>query len=329
MHSLTFSTIGDPAAVLTLTEGPVPAPGADELRIKTILAPIHNHDLAAVRGTSGTEVTLPATGGSEAVGLVDAVGAGVTTFRVGQRVSAGGVRGTWAEYFLASAQQVAPLVESINDETAAQLLTMPLNALSILDLLGVKAGDWLVQNAATGAVGKSVAILAKERGVQVVGLVRREAAVAELAALDLPNLVWTGAPDWQKRVSALAGDAGFSAAVDGVGGPATDELLALLALLREGGTLAFYGDVSGKPLQADAMTLIFKQLTLKGFWGAKALMQPADTENLRRLMAEVLKAAGSGALRLPAGATFPLVEAAKALAASEAGDSKGKILFRF
>jgi len=326
MHSLTFSAIGEPAAVLTLTEGPVPQPGANELRIKTILAPIHNHDLAAVRGTSGTEVTLPATGGSEAVGLVDAVGAGVTTFRVGQRVSAGGVRGTWAEYFLASAQQVAPLVESIDDETAAQLLAMPLNALSILDLLGVKAGDWLVQNAATGAVGKSVAMLAKERGVQVVGLVRREAAVAELAALDLPNVVWTGAPDWQKRVSTLAGDAGFSAAVDGVGGPATDELL---ALLRGGGILAFYGDVSGKPLQADAMTLIFKQLTLKGFWGVKALMQPADADNLRYLMAEVLRAAGSGALRLPAGATFPLAEAAQAVAASEAGGSKGKILFRF
>lgn len=326
MHSLTFSAIGEPAAVLTLTEGPVPQPGANELRIKTILAPIHNHDLAAVHGTSGTEVTLPATGGSEAVGLVDAVGAGVTTFRVGQRVSAGGVRGTWAEYFLASAQQVAPLVESIDDETAAQLLAMPLNALSILDLLGVKAGDWLVQNAATGAVGKSVAMLAKERGVQVVGLVRREAAVAELAALDLPNVVWTGAPDWQKRVSTLAGDAGFSAAVDGVGGPATDELL---ALLRGGGILAFYGDVSGKPLQADAMTLIFKQLTLKGFWGVKALMQPADADNLRYLMAEVLRAAGSGALRLPAGATFPLAEAAQAVAASEAGGSKGKILFRF
>ncbi len=326
MHSLTFSAIGDPAAVLTLTEGLVPEPGAGELRIKTILAPIHNHDLAAVRGTSGTEVTLPATGGSEAVGLVDAVGAGVTTFRVGQRVNAGGVRGTWAEYFLASAQQVAPLAEAIDDETAAQLLAMPLNALSILDLLGVKAGDWLVQNAATGAVGKSVAMLAKERGVRVVGLVRREAAVAELAALGLPNVVWMGAPDWQKQVSTLAGDAGFGAAVDGVGGPATGELL---ALLREGGTLAFYGDVSGQPLQVDAMTLIFKQLTLKGFWGMKVLMQPADAENLRRLMEEVLKAAGSGALRLPAGATFPLAEAAQAVAASEAGDSKGKVVFRF
>lgn len=301
----------------------MPTPGANELRIKMLLTPIHNHDLAAVRGTSGTQVDLPATGGSEALGLIDAIGEGVTNFQIGQRVSAGGVPGTWAEYFLAPASQVAPVADAIDDATAAQLLAMPLNALSILNLLGMRAGDWLVQNAATGAVGKSVAALAQGRGVQVVGLVRRQEAVAELAALGIPHAVWTGAPDWQQRASALAGDVGFVAAVDGVGGPATGELV---SLLREGGTLAFYGDVSGQPLQADAMMLIFKQLTLKGFWGVKALRQPAD--DLRRLIEEVMKAASSGVLRLPAGATFRLAEATQAVAASAAGDSQGKVLLR-
>lgn len=324
MRSLTFSTTGEPAEVLKLTESPVPVPGAGEVRIKTILTPIHNHDLGAVRGTSGTSVALPAIGGSEAVGLVDALGAGVTGFQVGQRVSAGGVQGTWADYFLASAQQTVLLPAAIADETAAQLLAMPLNALSILDLLRLKAGDWLVQNAATGAVGKSLAALAKARGVRVVGLVRRPDAVAELAALGFTNVVSTDAPKWRDNVSALLGDAFFSGAVDGVGGPATNDLV---SLLHDGGTLAFYGDVSGQPIQADAMTVIFKQLTIKGFWGMKALAPQAGGD-LPRLIGEVLAGAVSGALRLPAGAVFRLSEMAKALAASEAGGRKGKILLR-
>ena len=324
MKSLTFATTGDPAAVLKLTEAPVPEPGPNELRLKTMLAPIHHHDLGAVRGTSNTQVALPATGGSEAVGLVDALGAGVTGFRVGQRVSTAGASGTWAEYFLAPAPQVAPLADSIDDETAAQLLAMPLNALSILDLLAVPPGGCLVQNAATGAVGKSLAVLAKGRGIRVVGLVRREAAVAELARQGIADAVWTGAPDWQQQARALAGAAGFGAAADGVGGPATGDLVALLG---EGGTLAFYGDVSSQPLQFDPMTLIFKQLTIKGFWGMKALT-PAGGADLPALIQEVLKAAASGALRLPAGAVFSLTDAAQAVAASEAGDEKGKVLLR-
>ncbi|MDQ2947805.1 MAG: alcohol dehydrogenase catalytic domain-containing protein, partial [Acidobacteriota bacterium] len=108
MRSLMYACFGEPAEVLTFGERPVPEPQSGEVRIKTILAPIHNHDLLTVRGLYGHKPSLPAIGGSEALGVIDAVGAGVEGLAVGQRVSAASVSGTWAEAFVAPARMVIP-----------------------------------------------------------------------------------------------------------------------------------------------------------------------------------------------------------------------------
>ncbi|WP_155727728.1 alcohol dehydrogenase catalytic domain-containing protein, partial [Mycobacterium avium] len=80
-----------------------PEPGPGEVRVRTVLASIHNHDLWTIRGTYGFKPELPARSGTEAVGVVDAVGEGVTTLQPGQRVVTGGTFGVWAEYFVAPA----------------------------------------------------------------------------------------------------------------------------------------------------------------------------------------------------------------------------------
>ena len=64
------------------------------------MASIHNHDLLTIRGQYGFKPELPAIGGSEAVGIVDAIGDNVKDIKVGQRVAAASVQATWAEYFV-------------------------------------------------------------------------------------------------------------------------------------------------------------------------------------------------------------------------------------
>uniref|UniRef100_UPI0013DA3F34 alcohol dehydrogenase catalytic domain-containing protein n=2 Tax=Acinetobacter TaxID=469 RepID=UPI0013DA3F34 len=126
MQSVLHKTFGEPVDVLELGETPVPEPKAGQVRIKTILTPIHNHDVWTVRGRYGYKPELPAIGGSEAVGLIDALGEGVEHLQVGQRVSVASVHNTWAEYFLAPAAGVVPLPDEIDDQTAAQLIGMPI-----------------------------------------------------------------------------------------------------------------------------------------------------------------------------------------------------------
>ncbi|KAG1239864.1 hypothetical protein G6F68_018218 [Rhizopus microsporus] len=80
---------------------------------------------------------------------------------------------------------VIPMPDAIADEMAAQLIAMPLSALMLLEFLHVEPGQWIVQNTANGAVGKSLAMLARARGVHVANLVRNADAVAQLQALGI------------------------------------------------------------------------------------------------------------------------------------------------
>ncbi|WP_423207783.1 alcohol dehydrogenase [Paracoccus yeei] len=323
MRSATHDSFGDPAAVLKLADGPTPEPGPGQVRIRVILSPIHNHDLWTVRGSYGYKPTLPAIGGSEAMGVVDALGDGVAGLRLGQRVAAAGLRGSWAEYALAPAAGLVPLPDAITDEQGAQLIAMPFSAITLLGFLGVGPGDWFVQNAANGAVGKAVAMLARARGIHALNLVRRDAAVAEMQDLGLDALSTEGA-DWPDRVRAATGGAPIRAAVDSIGGKAAG---ALLSLLADEGLLVSFGSMTGGAMEISSGDLIFKQAVVRGFWGAKvsAAMPP---EERTRLMGELIGLVADGALILPVGGIFGLDRIGDAVRASLAPGKAGKILLR-
>lgn len=324
MRSAIHATFGDPAGVLDLGDSPVPQPGAGQVRIRTILAPIHNHDLWTVWGYYGYKPALPAIGGSEAVGIVDALGDGVQGIAVGQRVAVASVHGTWAEYFLAPAQGLVPVPDIIADEVAAQLIAMPFSAISLLDFLHVERGDWIIQNSANGAVGKTLTTLARVRGVHVVNLVRRDAGVDELAAVGIDHVVSTAQDGWQARVRSIVGDAPIRAAVDSIGGKASGELLALLG---ENGLLVSFGATADEPMPVSSRDLIFKQVTVKGFWGSKVGASiPAETR--RQLIGELIRLAAGGQLKLPVEAVYDLADVAKAAAANAQPGRKGKVLLR-
>ncbi|WP_382303995.1 zinc-binding dehydrogenase [Herbiconiux sp. UC225_62] len=324
MRALTHATFGDATDVLEVTELPLPEPGPGEVRVRTVLATIHNHDLWTIRGTYGYKPELPAASGTEAVGVVDALGEGVTTLQVGQRVVAGSF-GVWAEYFVAKAAGLVPVPDGISDETAAQLVAMPFSALSLLDYLDVAPGEWIVQNTANGAVGRLVAQFAARRGVRVLGLVRRDAGVDELAAVGIHDVVSTENDGWQDAAAAVLDGASPLAAVDSVGGSSAADLAGLLG---EGGTLVSFGAMGAGELQIPSGALIFKDITVKGFWGSR-VSREMDAGKRSALFGELFERIGSGEVELPVEAVYPFEDAREAAAASAAPGRVGKILLRF
>ena len=324
MRSATYNEFGKPTEVLSVGDRPIPEPKANEVRVKTILASIHNHDLLTIRGQYGFKPELPAIGGSEAVGVIDAVGNDVKDLKVGQRIAAASVQATWAEYFVASADMVFPVPDSLDDEMAAQLVAMPLSALMLLEFLAVESGQWVIHNAANGAVGKSLAMLAAARGVKTINLVRSSDALAELEAIGVNNNVNTDDKDWKAQVKSILGDNKISAAVDSVGGENSGELLSLLG---HGGVFAVFGAMSGKPMQLNPTDVIFKQATLKGFWGSK-LSQEMSVDNKQRLVNELIERALDGELKLPVEATFDLADITQAVDGKLQSEKKGKVLLR-
>ena len=324
MKSATYDHFGKPTEVLRYDDRPNPEPKANEVRVKTVLASIHNHDLLTIRGKYGFKPEMPAIGGSEAVGIVDAVGSDVKGLKVGQRVAAASVQATWAEYFVALEDMVFAIPDSLENEMAAQLIAMPLTSLMLLEFLDTQSGQWLIHNAANGAVGKSLAMLAAARGVHTINIVRSRDAVKELADLGIKNNINSDDDDWKEQVKAILGDAQISAAVDSVGGTASGDLLSLLG---HGGVFAVVGAMSGQPITLNPTHMIFKQATLKGFWGSK-LSQEMSVENKQRLINELIDRAVNGQLKLPTEATFDLADVVHAVDGKLQKEKKGKVLLK-
>lgn len=323
MRALIHDAFGDPAEQLRLQSAPDPTPGPGQALIRMTAAAIHNHDLLTVSGDYGFTPDLPAPSGTEATGVVEAVGEGVTNVTVGQRV-AGGAFGVWAEKYVANAAGLVPVPDAVNDEAAAQLVSMPMSALALLDSLDVSEGDWIVQNSAGGTVGRLVAQFARGRGVNVLGLVRRGAGVDELAAAGIDRVVATDRDDWREQVRAVTDGAPLRVGVDSVGGPATGDLLSLVA---DGGRLILFGGMASWQMQAGIGDVIFRGITITGFWGAR-VMPALDPDKRASLIREVVTGVASGAVALPVDEVFPLERIADAVAAHNRPGRAGKVLLR-
>jgi NADPH:quinone reductase-like Zn-dependent oxidoreductase len=321
MRSVYQDSFGSPAEVLKLGDHPLPQPGPGQVRVKLVMSPIHNHDLMTIAGRYGYIPAMPYVPGTEALGVVDALGEGVTNLKPGQRV-AGGASAAWAEYYLVDAARAVPVPDSIGDETACQMVSMPLSAKMVLHTMGAKAGDWVIQNAANGAVGKMVAQFAAEQGINVISLVRRAAGVDELAKVGIDTVVATDQSDWQSAVLDLTKGSPIRYGIDSIGGPASDEIFSVMG---EGSTLYSFGALTGRPLEISAANLLFKQARVEGFWLGK-LLQTTPPELVGRMIGEIVRAAATGALKLDIGGRFGLAEAGKAAAASDVPGRAGKIV---
>ncbi|WER50814.1 zinc-binding dehydrogenase [Cupriavidus sp. WKF15] len=322
MRAICYEEFGNPAEVLKLVERPKESPGPGQVRVRVILASVHSHDFATIQGNYGYRPDLPATGGTEAVGVVDAVGDGAQ-LSLGQRVSFFNQAGTWTEQVIVPESAVVPVPEAVPDGVAAQLVSMPVSALTLLNSLHLGEGDWLVQNAANGAIGITLARIVQARRLNVLNIVRRKAAIDELAAVGLNNAISSDDVDWKRRAKELVGDARIASAVDSIGGRAANDLVDLLS---PEGELVILGSLTGQPLELNGQ-LLFKELNVRGFWASRLMqrMTPGERDELYR---EVLGLAASGNLVLPVGAIFDFEDIEAAMVTHQVPGRGGKILLK-
>lgn len=323
MIAIRYEQNGPATEVLTPTQTDAPEPGAGEVRLRLIASPIHNHDLITVAGGYGKTPGLPATAGSEALGVVDKLGAGVTVLAEGERVIAAGLSGAWADSIIAPAERLVAVPEGMSDDLAAQIAGMPVDALIAFTKLGAEPGDWLIVNAANGAVGKAVMQIARDRGVHVAGLVHRDGAKADLEAQGFADIFVTSDEGWPEALHQRIGDARVAGGIEMVGGALADQMIALMS---PDATLLVMGAMSGEPMQIGAGPVIFGEQTIKGFWGGReaSRMRP---DQIRAVVQEVIELGQQGRFDLPVAEHFPLSRIAEAAAAS-AGPRNGKVLLQ-
>jgi NADPH:quinone reductase-like Zn-dependent oxidoreductase len=323
MRALRFHRHGPPAEALQLDDVPTPEPGPGEVRVRLTHRSVNPADLSMVRGTYGRSRDLPAIGGNEGVGVIDAVGEGVEAGRLGQRVVKLGEAPTWQEWVVLPADQTVPVPDTLSDEAAAQLFVNPLTAWLLHDAVALHAGDVLVQTAGASAVARVAAQLAVRRGAHPVAIVRRESYREPLEAIGVRVVaVDENTNATRAALRDAVGERGAKAVFDPVAG-ATGALAT--SALMEGGTHVVYGALSGEPLPVSPAALIYRDVRVRGLWRtqwASRTKPSAIRDALSSLAALVVE----GAITLPVAGSFDLGDAAEAVRAATSHGRWGKVL---
>ena len=321
MYALQISTFGEPSDVLELVTIPEPHdPLANEVLVAVEYAPISNSDLLTIRGQYPLLPSLPSGIGHEGIGRILSVGKEVDHLKVGDRVLLPSSSTSWRERIVLPSTGLFPLPQGADPQQLSMLaINPPTGALLLSEYVKLSPGDWVIQNAGNSGVGRSVIAFAKDRGLRTVSLVRRPELIDELVAAGGDVVLVDGA-GVSARVAQATGNAKIALALDGVEGEA---MLSLSGSLALGGTLVVYSAVSRKPGLASVMDIVFRNVTIRGFWlySQEFRDSPKVVEAIKtgaRLIAE-------GKLHMSVAATYPLVAAKEAIAHAQRG---GKVLFK-
>lgn len=196
----------------------------------------------------------------------------------------------------------------INPLTAYLLLT---------EFRQLNAGEWIIQNDANSSVGRAVISIAKARGIRTVSVVHRLDLVDEMKGLG-GDIVLVDGLDLSQRITAATDKAKIELALDGVGGSATQHLLASIEL---NGTVVVYSVMSAEPLSVDGPHLVFNNHRIQGFWAVNWLRSQTSFDKIAAIYDELAPMMAAGVISLPVAGGFGLEQYREALAV--AGKDRG------
>ena len=308
--------------VLRLLDVPELEAGPGEILVETLAVGLNFIEIYQRSGVY--RVDFPFTPGSEAAGRVVAVGEGVTSLAVGDRIMTSEASRTYAERFIVREAGAMRVPDSLADVLSdAQAAALPLQGLTAHYLANSSAhpeeGDTVLVHAGAGGVGLILTQLLAAKGVRVIATAstpEKRALCVEAGAVEA--IEYEGFGD---RTCELTRGIGVSVVYDGVGKDTFDESLASLAVR---GTMVLFGGSSGPVPEFDLQRL--------NAGGSLSITRPSLGHFLRTpeerawRYGELFEAIESGALKISVGATFPLAEAAAAHEALAGRGTTGKVV---
>lgn len=311
MRAIRFDTTGGPQ-VLQLAEVETPKPGPGQVLVRHEAIGINFIDTYQRGGLY--PVKLPSGLGSEAAGVVEAVGEGVTRFKAGDPIAyAGGPLGAYAEFNVVAADRAVKPPANVDARTAAASLLKGMTAEFLLRrCYPVKPGQTVLIHAAAGGVGQIMVQWAKALGAVVIATVGSREKADRARELGADHVILYREQDFAAEVKRITEGTGVPVAYDSVG---KDTFEGTLASLARRGMFVSFGNASGPapdvaPLRLSrGGSLFFTRPTLFDYI--------ATTAELDESAGALFEMIGSGKVKIEIGQTFPLAEARKAHEALE------------
>jgi NADPH:quinone reductase len=320
-HAIRFHKAGGPE-VLQWEEAKLGNPGPGEARVRHTAIGLNYVDTYVRSGLY--PAPLPSALGTEAAGVVEEVGPGVSDIKVGDRVAyAGGPLGAYSETRIMPADRLVVLPKGITDQQGAAMMLKGMTTQYLIrQIYKVKKGDVILFHAAAGGVGLIACQWAKSLGATIIGTVGSDekAKLAKAHGCDYP-IVYTR-EDFVERVKELTKGEKLPVVYDSVG---KDTFMKSLDCLRPFGMMVSFGQSSGSvgPVDlgifAQKGSLFFTRPTLNTY-GAKR----SDMLAMAKDLFEVVQ---SGAVKIEINQTYPLKDAMQAHRDLHARKTTGSTVF--
>jgi NADPH2:quinone reductase len=307
--------------VLELAEVKLPPPGPGELRLRQVAIGVNYHDVYVRSGLYQT-LALPGVPGIEAIGIVEQVGSGVTTFSPGDRIGyVTGQYGCYAEARNLEAALAVKIPATIGDvEAAASLMKAFTVAMLAHRVHCLERGQIILVHAAAGGVGQLLCSWAHSLGARVIGTVGSPEKAEIARAHGAEHVILYRQEDVAARVAEITRGAGVSAVYDSVG---ADTFESSLASLGFEGHLIGYGQASGPVPPFSMAQLATRSLTVS----RPIVFHYLRTAEMLAAMADqVFDAFARGVIKPIQPTVLPLEQAAEAHRQLEARQSPGGIV---
>ena len=300
----------------------IPPPAADEVRIRQTAIGVNFIDIYQRAGLYALpSASIP---GVEGVGVIAAVGANVSSVKVGDRIAyAGAPVGAYAAERNLPAWRAIKLPDTLADDVVASSFVKGITAHMLLNrVYPVGAGAILLVHSAAGGLGQLLTRWASRRGATVIGTVGSEAKAEIARQAGAAHVIVGRDADFAQVVGDLTAKRGVDVAYDGVGGAT---LAKTLACVRPFGVVASIGQSAGPIPLVDVGDLGPRRSLSLARPSVMAYMN--EIEAYRQAADAVLEGIESGILRV-SGQSYPLGEAARAHADLEAGRTSGALYLK-
>jgi NADPH2:quinone reductase len=316
MKAIRIDRTGGPE-VLEYVDVDLPPPGPGEARVRHTVVGVNFIDTYHRSGLY--KLPLPTGIGSEAAGVIEAVGEGVKEVKVGDRVAYAGAMGAYAEANNVRADRLVKVPPGVGDETAAAALLKGMTAQYLLKRTHqVKSGETILFHSAAGGVGLIAGQWAKHLGATVIGTVGHDEKVALAKQNGYARVINMRREDWVKRVRELTGGQGVPVVYDSIG---KDTFAGSLDCLAVRGLMVSFGNSSGPVPPVELGVLMAK--------GSLYLTRPTlasytrTPHELKETADDLFAVIASGAVKITVNQRFPLAEARKAHEALHSRETTG------
>ncbi|KAK9828525.1 hypothetical protein WJX72_000585 [[Myrmecia] bisecta] len=279
----------------------VPEPKQGEVLVRVLLRPINPADIITIQNAFGSNPPLPAVPGTDGMGKVVRNGPGASKFEEGQRVCAApwpGAKGegTWQQYVALQEKDLVAVPDGMSDLAASQFYVNPNTAVGLVESLNIPPGEFLLQTAASSAVGHMVIGYAKHKGIKTINIVRNEQKAPELTALGATEVLSSSDAHLVDRVKQITGGKCAYGAIDAVAGNLGQQVF---SSIRVQGSHLVYGAMGGDIVPAPIMDLF----SLKHLTGFIMNMWLATLGNARdEMLNQVMHLLAKGVLKPATGA---------------------------